>query len=81
MFIHFRLGLRLHGRNSLVMPPFEVSVLYVTLNAAGIVQRAHHDFAGTGSRMMDRIAKGLQDVKKSVTVADELLSARINERG
>jgi len=50
MFIDFRLRLRLHARNSLVMTPFAVTALSVTLNAAGIVPRAHHAFAGTGSR-------------------------------
>jgi hypothetical protein len=32
----FRLGLRVPSRNSLVITPFEVTVLSVTLNAAGI---------------------------------------------
>ena len=40
MLIRFRLGLRLHARNSLVMTPFEVTVLSVTLNAAGTVPSA-----------------------------------------
>jgi len=44
MFIDFRLGLRLPARNSLVMTPFEVTVLSVTLNAAGTVPSANNRF-------------------------------------
>ncbi len=42
-FIHFLLGLRRHARNS-IMTPFEVTVLSVTLNAAGIVPSAKNCF-------------------------------------